>query len=77
LAYEDLCFHAQQAAEKALKWFLIYLNIIPPKSHNLQLIITEISKHVKIDEKLFQTIDLKNYSVDFRYPGEYIPVTEQ
>ena len=33
--YEQLCFHAQQAVEKALKAVLIINNISYPKTHNI------------------------------------------
>jgi len=33
---ESLCFHAQQAAEKALKAVLVQRRILFPKSHDLE-----------------------------------------
>jgi HEPN domain-containing protein len=37
--YDACCFHAQQAAEKYLKAYLVSRNIIFPKTHDLQLLI--------------------------------------
>lgn len=33
---EQLCFHAQQAAEKALKGILVACNVAVPRTHNLR-----------------------------------------
>ena len=33
--YEESCFHSQQAAEKALKAFLLYNGQTPPRIHDL------------------------------------------
>jgi HEPN domain-containing protein len=35
--YEDLCFQAQQAAEKGLKALLIFYGVEPEKTHNLYI----------------------------------------
>ena len=35
---EIICFHAQQAAEKMLKCYLITQNINPPKTHDMQVL---------------------------------------
>jgi HEPN domain-containing protein len=36
--YAIACYHCQQSAEKALKAFLMYCDIEPPKTHNLSLL---------------------------------------
>ncbi len=36
ILFEDLCFHAQQAAEKAIKAILVAYNIPVPRTHNLR-----------------------------------------
>ncbi|MBN2050303.1 MAG: HEPN domain-containing protein [Spirochaetales bacterium] len=36
---EIICFHCQQAAEKALKAYLAYNEIRPPKTHDLDELI--------------------------------------
>ena len=38
--YEESCFHAQQAAEKALKAFLVYNGQTPPRLHDLLDLLT-------------------------------------
>ena len=44
--YEDLCFQAQQAVEKAIKGFLIFFTVEPERTHNLVPLIKELSKQV-------------------------------
>jgi len=75
--YEDLCFQAQQAAEKAIKGFLIFHNVEPEKTHNLVLLIKELSKHTDIPEEINEVATLTDYAVQTRYPGDYTPVEKE
>jgi len=75
--YEDLCFQAQQAVEKALKGLLISYNIEPEKTHNLVLLIKELSKYISIPEEISETAILNDYAVQTRYPGDYTPIEEE
>ena len=36
-AWDTVCFHAQQAAEKYLKAYLVFRGDIPPRTHDLGL----------------------------------------
>lgn len=72
--YEDLCFQLQQAAEKAIKALLIFNNIIPPRTHSFKILINEISKIIVCDDVIKRTIELEDYAVQTRYPGDYTPV---
>lgn len=51
-----ICFHAQQAAEKYLKAFLIYNDIDFPKTHDVDFLLMQCQK---IDKHSFE-IDLKS-----------------
>ena len=73
---EDLCFQAQQAVEKALKGLLIFHNVNPEKTHNLVLLIKELSKHMDISEEINETVILNDYAVLTRYPGYYTPIDD-
>lgn len=42
ICYEDLCFQAQQAAEKSIKALLLLYGIEPTKTHNLVTLLQEI-----------------------------------
>ena len=75
--YEDLCFQAQQAVEKALKGLLIFYKVDPEKTHNLVLLIKELSKYTDIPEEINETAILNDYAVQTRYPGDYTPITEE
>jgi HEPN domain-containing protein len=63
-------FHAQQAAEKALKGYLTAQGRTFPKSHLLQPLLEEC---VQIDPRFqqFQAAAraLSPYAIEFRYPG--------
>ncbi|MDR1230891.1 MAG: HEPN domain-containing protein [Spirochaetaceae bacterium] len=75
--FEDLCFQAQQAVEKAIKGLLVFYNVDPEKTHNLVLLIKELSKIIEIPEEINETAILNNYAVQTRYPGDYTPVGEE
>jgi HEPN domain-containing protein len=74
--YEDLCFQAQQAAEKALKGLLIYFGDEPDFTHNLGILLEALTKYTEIPEKIKETIKLNNFAVQTRYPGEYEAITK-
>lgn len=63
-------FHAQQAAEKALKGYLTAQSRTFPKSHLLQPLLEEC---VRIDPRFQQfnaaATALSPYAIEFRYPG--------
>jgi HEPN domain-containing protein len=75
--YEDLCFQAQQAVEKALKSLLIFYNIDPEKTHNLVSLIRELSQYTELPEDFNEAVILNDYAVQTRYPGDYTPVEEE
>jgi len=74
--YEDLCYQAQQAVEKALKGLLIYFGEEPNFTHNIGLLLSNLEKHVEIDDNVKEGMDLTNYAVQTRYPGQYTEVTK-
>jgi HEPN domain-containing protein len=73
---EDLCFQAQQAVEKAVKGLLIFYNVEPEKTHDLVLLIKELSKYFTVPDEINDTVILNDYAVQTRYPGEYTPIEE-
>lgn len=75
--YEDLCFQLQQSAEKALKAYLIFLGISPPKSHSFNIILQELGKYIQYPEELEMVIDLNDYAVQARYPGDFTKIDEE
>jgi len=74
--YEDLCYQAQQAVEKALKGLLIYFGEEPDFTHNIGTLLSRIEKNVEINEKIKEGMDLTNYAVQTRYPGQYSEISK-
>jgi HEPN domain-containing protein len=75
--YEDLCFQAQQAAEKALKGLLIYYQEEPEFTLNINVLLNALSKHTEIPDDIRKAAKLTNYAVFTRYPGEYDDLTKE
>ncbi|MCP4251581.1 MAG: HEPN domain-containing protein [bacterium] len=75
--HEDLCYHAHQPAEKALKavhrhyaWTFRYV-------HDLEELITGlVQKGVSVSEEIKESVVLNSYAIEARYPGVGEPVTE-
>jgi HEPN domain-containing protein len=70
---EIICYHCQQAAEKALKAVII-ANGCPgglPKMHDLSFLLNQMKNYVKIDDLYYDCADaLTPYGVSVRYPNE-------
>lgn len=74
---EAVAFHCQQAAEKSMKAYLVCHQIEFPKTHDLWLLRTLISRLDKrLAEQLAFADSLTPFGVDVRYPGE-IPEVDQ
>lgn len=75
---EDLCFDAQQAAEKAMKALLIKLEVDFPYTHDLADLLTLVEQAgQQVPEDLKSVVILTDYAVESRYPGLAEPVTEE
>jgi HEPN domain-containing protein len=74
---EDLCFEAQQATEKALKALLIYVSGDYPRVHAFALLLERLEQHVTVPEPIREVVELSDYAVQIRYPGDYYPVSEE
>lgn len=64
-------FHCQQAAEKALKAYLVYKKVKFIKTHDLDVLVDLCCQ----SEPCFQSLDnladiLTPYATEFRYPGD-------
>ena len=76
--WEDLCFDAQQAAEKAVKAVLRFHLIDFPKTHDLRQLFTLLdSEGRSIPQNIWEAVDLTDYAVETRYPGPAEPVTQK
>jgi len=75
---EDLCFDAQQAAEKALKALLIYRKVYFPYVHDLAELLGLIEQAgQEVPSTVRQAARLTRYAVVTRYPGLLEPVTPE
>jgi len=68
--YTDIiCFHAQQAAEKYMKAYLIWLDIEFQKTHDIEdLVILASKKDSSILELKDSGAELSSFAVEIRYP---------
>jgi HEPN domain-containing protein len=73
---EATAFHAQQAVEKYLKTFLTWHQVEFPKTHDIKRLLKLVSEcDPRLAQELSDAADLTAYAVEYRYPGEYPPVT--
>jgi len=75
--YEDLCYQAQQAVEKAIKGMLIYYNVEPQFTHNIGILLDELEAYTSIPVEIRKAVKLTKYAVQTRYPGEYDDITKE
>ena len=77
ILYEDLCFDAQLAAEKAFKAVCIINDIRFKKAHDISYLIELLENgNITVPERLQKAKILTDYAVETRYPGDYPPVDE-
>ena len=75
---EDLCFEAQQAAEKAIKAMMIMRGIEFPYVHDLGLLLSLLEQAGDvIPEAIGRAGELTDYATTTRYPATVEPVTER
>lgn len=73
---EKRLFHAQQAAEKALKAVLVLHGVQPPKYHNIKILLEMLPEDLEIPESVLDAAILSQYSTILRYPGLFESATE-
>jgi|ERR1035437_555408 HEPN domain-containing protein len=70
-------FHCQQAVEKYLKCYLIFLDIEFRRVHDLVYLLELINAKEPIDDDFIERIiELEDYSVEIRYPEISIELTD-
>jgi HEPN domain-containing protein len=74
---EDLCFQAQQAAEKAIKAVFIARKLPFPYVHDLARLLTLLEENGEaVPDRVREAERLTRFAVEPRYPGFGRPVTE-
>ena len=75
---EDLCFEAQQAAEKAIKALMIARSIEFPYVHDLGRLLSLLDgAGCAVPERVWRVEELTRYAVTTRYPDVGHPVSAQ
>jgi HEPN domain-containing protein len=76
-ALDTACFHAQQAAEKYLKAFLSFSDIVPPRTQDIDELLGLCAT---IDKRFADLVEepsfLTDYAVELRYDVEFWPEME-
>ena len=74
---EDLCYHAQQCAEKAMKAMLLKHTGGFPYIHDLAELANRImTAGMSVPDGVLEAVSLTQYAVEGRYPGPNEPVSE-
>lgn len=72
---EDLCFDAQQAAEKAIKAVFVHSGIAFPYVHDLVALLTLLERAGEpVPDAVRESGRLTRFAVEMRYPGFLEPV---
>ena len=78
MIYEDACFDAQQAAEKAIKAILVHTQVPFPKTHSISALLQLCADcGIVVQPHLLEATILTDYAVEARYPGLLEDVTEE
>ncbi len=76
--YEDLCFHAQQAAEKAIKAVYVWYGWPFRYVHDLAALLYGLwARGLDTARELEEVAILTSYASEARYPGLAEPVTPE
>ena len=71
-------YHAQQAAEKALKGFLVLHGIEYPLTHDVRRLLKACTEpDASLPAALSAAVGLTQFAIRFRYPGEEQPSREE
>ncbi len=74
---EDLCFDAQQAAEKAIKALLIARGVEFPYVHDLVRLLSLLGDAgLSVPAPVWRAKELTRYATTARYPETGVPVSE-
>lgn len=71
-----ICWLAQQAAEKAIKAVLVFLEIDFPRRHDLDALRNLIPGDWQLKEEHPDLAELTEWAVEARYPGDWPDATE-
>ena len=74
---EQVCFHTQQAAEKAIKAVLLFRNVGFPLTHDIEELV-ELAEEsgLSLPEAVRDAGILTPYAVETRYPGSWMDISD-
>ncbi len=73
---EQVCFHTQQAAEKALKAVLVARKVAFPYAHDLNVLFrVALDAGIEVPEEVLEAESLTPYAVEARYLGYWEEIT--
>lgn len=76
--YEDLCFHAQQAAEKAIKAVYRVRDTTFRYTHDLGELLHGLEQQgLDVPSEVKEAVGLSEFASEARYPGSAEPVDEE
>jgi HEPN domain-containing protein len=71
------CFHAQQAAEKAIKAIFVFLQVDFPFTHDLNRLRDLLPEGWAVKEDFPDLAGLSEWAVEPRYPGDLKEATQE
>jgi len=76
--YRDtIAFHCQQAAEKYLKGFLLFLDIPFSRQHSLNYLLGLLSQRIDVSNEIFDLAsELEDFAVNIRYPDTSVDLSD-
>lgn len=75
--FDTIAFHCQQAVEKYLKSYLLFLDLEIRKTHDLVFLINIIGEKEKFSEDLYsKASNLSDYGIELRYPDKIIKMSD-
>ena len=77
--YRDtIAFHCQQAAEKYLKGYLLFLDIPFQKKHSLNYLLGLISTKIQVNDAIYDNASiLEDFAVEIRYPDTSTELSDE
>jgi HEPN domain-containing protein len=69
-----LCFHCQQAAEKALKAILLKQKVEFPPTHSIKVLLDLLPSPLSPTPEIIEAAQLSNYAIKGRYPLDFVDV---
>jgi HEPN domain-containing protein len=74
----QVAFHAEQAAEKALKAVLVHMGVEFPRTHDLQSLLLMLRDNgISVQSVIEQASVLTRFAVEARYPGDIEPIRQE